>query len=634
MTCWLEVCGVVAFFTLVGCSSNQQSGGSVSTSGGTLGAAGSSVTSAGNGGSSGGITSTAGSGGDLVLADAGPACESKCSADLHQVLDCNGAVLQTCADDQGCSSGSCVPACDSAESNHSNVGCDYYAVNPTSFDTLKDTAGCFAAFVTNTWSEPVTIEVERGGTSLDVSALARIPSGSGATLTYAPLPGGVLPPSQVAILFLAQSVNPAATSPCPKGVGVGVAAANTQMWDAGYGEAFHIKTSAPVSAYDIYPYGGGQSAITSATLLMPTASWGTNYLAISAQTAASTAGAELYLVGSEDGTQVTIDPIIDLAGGAGVAASPKGVPVTYSLDRGQLLNLGQSRELTGSPIQSTKPIGVWAGNICLYVPNGSPPCDTTHQQIPPVRALGHEYVAARYRNRYAGYEEAPPWRLVGAVDGTALTYDPSAPAGAPTTLAAGEIAEFNASGPFLVRSQGADHPFYMAAFMTSCEKTCAAAGAKSCDDCRGDPEFVNVVPTEQYLDHYVFFTDPTYPETNLVLTRVKGASGFQDVELDCLGKVGGWEPVGTAGQYELARVDLVTGNFAKVGACDNGRHEISSSGAFAVTVWGWGSSITGGYDPELHVGVPGFYTQAVSYAYPVGASLKAVNDVVVPPVVK
>ena len=47
-----------------------------------------------------------------------------------------------------------------------------------------------------------------------------------------------------------------------------------------------------------------------------------------------------------------------------------------------------------------------------------------HQQIPPVKALGHEYVAVRYRNRLSTLDEAPPWRIVGAVDGTTLTYDP------------------------------------------------------------------------------------------------------------------------------------------------------------------------------------------------------------------
>jgi hypothetical protein len=40
---------------------------------------------------------------------------------------------------------------------------------------------------------------------------------------------------------------------------------------------------------------------------------------------------------------------------------------------------------------------------------------------------------------------------------------------------------------------------------------------------------------------------------------------------------------------------------------------------FGLTVWGWGSALS-----------RGFYSQAVSYAYPAGASVKPVNTVIVP----
>jgi hypothetical protein len=48
----------------------------------------------------------------------------------------------------------------------------------------------------------------------------------------------------------------------------------------GIGSAFHITTSAPVVAYQIYPYGGGESKITGATLLLPTSVWDTNYIGV------------------------------------------------------------------------------------------------------------------------------------------------------------------------------------------------------------------------------------------------------------------------------------------------------------------------------------------------------------------
>jgi hypothetical protein len=143
-------------------------------------------------------------------------------------------------------------------------------------------------------------------------------------------------------------------------------------------------------------------------------------------------------------------------------------------------------------------------------------------------------------------------------------------------------------------------------------------------DGRGDPEFVNVIPPGEFLSSYVFFTDPTYPETNLVLTRAQGSSGFADVSLDCAGTLTGWTPVGTGGKYEYTRLDLSTGNFQGQNGCNNGRHAITSTAPFGLTVWAWGSAATGD-------GLPGFYTQYVSYAYPAGQSIAPINIVVIPP---
>ena len=116
---------------------------------------------------------------------------------------------------------------------------------------------------------------------------------------------------------------------------------------------------------------------------------------------------------------------------------------------------------------------------------------------------------------------------------------------------------------------------------------------------------------------------------NLVVTRAASKGAFQDVTLDCYGTLTGWQPVGTSGAYEYTRVDLSTGNFQGVGKCDNGRHQMSSTAPFNVTVWGWGSNATGGAYNSPNF--PGFFTQAVSYAYPVGMSVKSINNVVVLP---
>jgi hypothetical protein len=274
------------------------------------------------------------------------------------------------------------------------------------------------------------------------------------------------------------------------------------------------------------------------------------------------------------------------------------VPQSYALAQGETLQIEQFDDLTGSPVLANKPIGLWGGHYAMFVPDpATRAADAAHQQIPPIKALGNEYVAVRYRERVPGSNEAVPWRLVGAVNGTVLSYEPSAPGGAPTALSQGQLADFTSPGPFVVASQDAAHPFYMAAYMTGG----GAAGGL------GDPEAVNVVPPQQFLDHYVFFTDPTYAETNVVVVR--HAASASDITLDCVsGALTGWQPIGS--RYEYTRVD-VQHLGAKVGSCDNGRHEMMSAGPFGITVWGFDNS--------------------VSYAYPAGASVRPLNSVVVPP---
>jgi hypothetical protein len=546
----------------------------------------------------------------------GPPCNgTRCSADLHDVIDCKtNTVTTTCPADQGCANGGCVPACASAQANKSHIGCDYYGVVPDVHPPYR--GSCYAMFVANTWNAPITLGVERQGTPLDVTAFAVLPSGNGNAMTYGPLPAGGLDPGKVAILFLSARAGQPASGDiwigCPKGITAAVVGDASASGTA-IGDAFHVTTSAPVAVYDMFPYGGGAGALTGASLLLPTSAWDKNYVVVSPFPAGNIGIPSMDVVAQEDGTTVTILPKWNILGGPGVAAASQNTPQTYALNKGQVLQITQPYELTGSPIQSDKPVALWGSQTCLYVGQNDQACDSAHQQIPPVAALGREYAAVRYRDRKDGQSETPPWRIVGAVDGTTLTYEPSRPTGAPTTIKSGEAVIFNAAGPFTVRGQDANHPFYVAAYMEGCEHYFTPH-----KDCRGDPEFVNAVPAEQYLDKYVFFTDPTYPEASLVVVRRKGSNGFADVTLDCAGALGGWQALGTSGTLQYTHVDLVRHDFEKQGNCDNGLHDIHSDAPFGVTVWGWGS------------GESATFSEYVSYAYPAGSGVNSINSVVVP----
>lgn len=555
----------------------------------------------------------------VFVADAGDAgsagdgcAGTRCSRDLHQVIDnCDGHVVATCGEGTGCGrEGACVQACNAAADSQGSLGCEFLALPPDS--TNGGTGGsCFAAFIGNTWSEPVGLSLEYDNQALDITGSTYVPVLNADKITYELL-NGPLPPGKVAIVFLSQAatggpvVDPTSSKfiKCPSGT-----KAALSVDPIGHGttmtKSFRMKTDRPVSAYTIWPYGGALSYVSTATMLYPTYSLGSNYVLLDAWLESSVGKPGFQIVASEDKTQVQLNPLIALPDGKGVAGTSAGSTATYTLDRGQVLQFLTSREINGSALVANHPVAVYGGSECMNIPiAGAGACDAAQQQLPPVNQWGREYVGVRYRSRLgeaAGDSESVPWRVVAAVDGTVLSYDPEPPAGAPAALNHGETATFSSAKPFTVRSQDSSHPIFMSAFMT---------GGATIQTGMGDPEFVNVVPSGQYLDKYVFFADVNYAETSLTFIRQKTDKGFSDVSLDCAGTLTGWQPIGKEGQFEFARVDLSRG-FTPVAvngkSCFIGPHEAHSDGPFTITVWGWD-----------------YY---VSYAYPAGVGSRPLNTV-------
>jgi hypothetical protein len=523
-------------------------------------------------------------------------CLNTCSADLRSVVDCNGNVVSTCQASDQCDTSAiqCTNACAAAESNHRSVGCDYYA---TYMDS-EIPQYCFAVFVANTWTTPAHVGVEYMGTSLPVATFTRNPNGTGPGLTLDPYdPAMGIQPKQVAVMFLGGQSG--AAPMCP----VTAAVASPSITGTGVAQAFHITTDVPVVATEINPYGGGSAAVTGASLLLPTSVWDTSYVAVNVSPADIGYNPSMNIVARDDGTVITMTPVADVQAGGAVPAGSAGVPMTINLNKGQHAQITQAAELTGSSITSNKPIGFMAGQPCMRWPTGISYCDHGEQMVPPVHALGSSYVGVMYRPRSAN-ETATWYRLIGAVDGTQLVWSGSV--GGPTTLNKGQSVTFETGTPFFVQSQDGDHPFMMFTYMSS---------SMMFNEDYGDPDFVLDVSPAQFLSSYVFFTDPTYPETNLVIVRAPDSGGmFHEVVLDCSGPVTGWQSVGN---YEWARADLMTGDFHGVGACSTGRHEIHSDAPFGLQVWGWGTPTT---NPS---------TQNVSYGYPGGMNVAPINQVII-----
>ena len=545
-----------------------------------------------------------------------------CSNDLHDVVDANGNLVQMCGSDQGCSNGMCVPACQAAAASKGNVACDFVVAAPSFYADIAPP--CWAVFLANNWPHDAKITVQWNGMNFDATKFGRIPDGTPNAASWQPVPATGLPSNKVAVLFIEQDPSSVNGTPlvCP------VTPAVSQMYgtavyngmggmDTGTGHAWHISTDIPVSAYDILPYGGAKSYLPSAELILPTSAWGTNY--ISVLPVPSDGPPWGQIVASQAGTHVKIVPTVALPAGSGVAAAPQNMVTSYTLNAGEYIQWqwpfsAAGPDMTGTIISSDKPVEFTGGTgyLCTNAQGIQSTtstyggCDSGHQMIPPITAMGSQYVAPPYATRMASMApESIEYRFVGMVAGTKLTYDPPQ-TGAPTMLGVGQIAQFETTQAFVVSSQDNKHPFYVGQYMSGCG---VMGGSRPPGGCLGDEEFVNILPPAQWLSKYVFFTDPTYPTTNLVLVREKTANGFQDVTVDCIGKVTGWQKVDNKGNFQITNVDLLRGT--PIGSCTNGGHVATSKGPFGLMVWG--------------------LDDASSYAYPAGGNVAPINTVVVPP---
>ncbi len=573
----LVLCGLV-----LGCSAGT-------TDDGTGGSTSTSNNPDGTGASGAGFNQGGGFGQGGMTGD-----EVGCSPDLKSVVDENGVIVQTCPPDQGCANGMCVPACDAAAAAKGSIGCDFLLATPDFYVGILPP--CFAAFITNNWDKDIVLDISRGGVSYDATQFARIAQSTADVNSWPPVPATGLPPGEVAVVFLSDDPASANLTPltCPIPPAVR-SSGGTAVNGTGRGTAWHIRTDAPATTYDILPYGGAMSYLPSAELVQPTTAWGTNYVAVLPPASSGPSWGQVVAV--QDNTTVQILPNTSLPAGAGVPAMPPNTQSTFTLAAGEYVQW-RNPEMTGTIIQSDKPVSFTGGDAyqCYSSATSSGGgCDSGHQQIPAVSALSSEYVGIAFTSRI-GAPESIPYRIVGAADGTQLTFDPPVP-GAPSTLSVGQSFLFESTSPFKATSQDPEHPFYLGQVMPG-------AG------CTGDEDFVNMLPPAQWLAKYVFFTDPTYPTTNLVFVRKKVGT-FADVTLECHGTVTGWQPIGSSGEYEIANVDVIRDNVPN-GTCNNGPQVAESAAPFGLMVWGLSS--------------------CSSYSYPAGGNASTINTVVVPPI--
>lgn len=129
---------------------------------------------------------------------------------------------------------------------------------------------------------------------------------------------------------------------------------------------------------------------------------------------------EFLIVASEDNTKVNITPSVVTDGGR-----PAGISFPITLNKGEVYqvqslnqrNLPGQGDLTGSYIESDKPVAVYSGNFSTTVPAESNMSgyDHLYEQMPPVQTWGREYYAVPLLTR-----QADRYRVMASEDNTSV----------------------------------------------------------------------------------------------------------------------------------------------------------------------------------------------------------------------
>jgi gliding motility-associated-like protein len=130
---------------------------------------------------------------------------------------------------------------------------------------------------------------------------------------------------------------------------------------------------------------------------------------------------EFLIVASEDSTTVAITPSVVTDGGRAAREM-----FTITLDKGEVYqvqslnqrNLAGQGDLTGSYIESDKPVAVYSGNFSTTVPaeTGMSGYDHLFEQMPPLQTWGREYFAVPLLTR-----RADRYRVMASDDSTLVS---------------------------------------------------------------------------------------------------------------------------------------------------------------------------------------------------------------------
>ena len=493
-------------------------------------------------------------------------------ASTERVMSCDeagtGHQVDTCdiLNGQTCVLGSCMAACDAAAQNRSNVGCEYWPVDLPQYCDMTIPMGAicertdpYAVLVANLNEFNVHVVIDQNeaapGEALQLTTVDERDVGAGG-LAVITLPQREIDGSD--------NTNPETLSGLTS-------------------RSYRLTASGPVVAYQINTLYETDSI--DASLLIPTSALDTRYRTISWPSAVlDVAGVHsrnrsfVTIVGTAAGTHVTVTAGGHVVAGPGVAETLKDGVIEADLGPFDVLHLGGTTsglsapaaegDLTGTVVESTLPVVVYAGHVCANV--GTPTltdcccCDHLEEQVPPASALGKQFAVTRSAPRSS---EGDWWRILADKPATTVTTNLPAPNDS-FTLDENVVYEFYATTDFVLDASG---PVLLAQFIVGQD----AAGT-------GDPSLTFMPPIDQARKTYVFLVPETYDLNYAVIGRQAGTALRIDGQL-APGEFGACQvnSIGTIGgtAYESVRCPL-----------DTGVHTLDADAPVSLIEYGYGTT--------------------------------------------
>ncbi len=634
-----SACAVALATVVAACSAGGGSGGPTSGSGGGAGTGGVTIYDGGGGSGDGSIKCSPGkwscSGNSYYLcADDGVGrlqeqqCPNACDPNKGCVLcipgtrQCQGTVSMICNADASAlvhgrdcaewgstcgSNGYCTDSCGQAEITQSYVGCEYWPVPLANTSELDSSLFDYRVIVGNPNTSVANVTVELAGSEVYKGTVA---AGGLTEITLPWIDGEsfALPLNEWSSVIKSQG-------------------------------AYRLRSDQPVTVAQFNPFEYSANDVFSytndATLLLPSHVMTGDYTALTyvpfSRSTGTTGGPfpmppdpakygdYVAIVGvSPEPTDVEVWVTANTApeSSGRFPYTPPFNPVHFTLQKGEVAYVtsapppdcadgrpGYRREqecqfnvcdyldtcyeyefdMTGTRIHASRPVEVFGGHVCAYVPYWSQACDHLEVQLAPIQTWGKQYVSRPMTD--GGGPGDNLVRVVAAFDNTHVHVDPPQGGVSDTTLNANQWVEFIASTPFSVTGSEA---IMVGQFLLGQNYTNPPAN-------RGDPAMTVLVPSEQFRKDYIFVTPSSYnPNTNgqsfVLVIRPPGAQ----LTLDGQPLNAQWQPVGGK---EVAIVPV-----------DGGTHTMASDQAFGMIAYGLGS-----------------YT---SYAYPAGLNLNQITSVV------